>query len=68
VNRILRIDTGRWVTGRAIRWAAEDAKRSVTVFGAAHPPERHYYTCAGTTWRGPEDPSIVVTTEFDSSK
>jgi hypothetical protein len=63
MNRILRIETDRWVTGRAIRWAAEEARLKVP-----HPTEHatFAFTRAGTDYGGDDlsdddKPAILVT-------
>jgi hypothetical protein len=74
MNRILRISTDRWVTGRAIRWACEEA-RAADDIGA----RLLGYTQAGTAWfptnfrfgAGGDcipivDPAIVITVERDN--
>jgi hypothetical protein len=74
VNRILRIDTDRWVTGRAIRWACEDAREADDI-GA----RSLGYTEVGTSWFPTRfrfgdfgdtvpivDPAIVVTVTRDN--
>jgi hypothetical protein len=60
MNRILRITTDRWVTGRAIRWAVEEARLKVP-----HPRDEvtFPFTRAGTDYGGDDGdtPAILVT-------
>jgi hypothetical protein len=71
MNRILRITTDRWVTGRAIRWAVEDARQMALRFDAG--AARAFYTSAGTDfWThdghdGP-GPAITITVERDNER
>jgi hypothetical protein len=68
MNRILRIQTDRWVTGRAIRWAVEGARRYPIMPDVD--TERVAYSHAGTDYRlmalAPTCPAIVITIERDN--
>jgi hypothetical protein len=69
VNRILRIDTDRWVTGRAIRWASDDARLADMSEAAGQCSLTFGYTEFGTdAHEDDESPAIRVTVESDNSK
>jgi hypothetical protein len=77
MNRILRISTDRWVTGRAIRWACEDARETELVDAG---PMDMEYTRVGTDattdtvyWDGRPIPvdwrtAITITVERDNER
>jgi hypothetical protein len=69
VNRILRITADQWVTGRAIRWACEDARLAPV---GAFRGWRCFYTHAGTSYWGEapdgDSPAITVTVERDQQQ
>jgi hypothetical protein len=69
MNRILRIETDRWVTGRAIRWASDDARLADMAEAAGQCSLTFGYTEFGTdAHEDDESPAIRVTVESDNSK
>jgi hypothetical protein len=67
VNRILRIDTDRWVTGRAIRWASDDARLADMAEAAGRASLTFGYTEFGTdAHEDDENPPLRVTVEGDT--
>jgi hypothetical protein len=67
MNRILRIETDRWVTGRAIRWACDDARLADMGEAAGSAPLAFGYTEFGTdAHEDDETPAITVTVERDN--
>jgi hypothetical protein len=66
VNRILRISTDRWVTGRAIRWACEEARLEPL---RDMRPRQFVYSFAGTsTYDRLSDEAIIVTVERNDAR
>jgi hypothetical protein len=67
VNRILRISTDRWVTGRAIRWACEYAR--VAELGGAIGRDCQFTRYGTHLFAGDAnavDTAIVITVERDN--
>jgi hypothetical protein len=66
VNRILRIDTDRWVTGRAIRWACEEARLEGLPYDASE--ARYDFNRYGLPCRDGETPAVTVTVERNDAR
>jgi hypothetical protein len=56
IRRISKINTREWVSGRAIRWALEDALKEVG-------PGIFVFTKVGTTVKHPHEEVIFITIE-----
>jgi hypothetical protein len=69
VNRILRISTDRWVTGRAIRWACESARLARRPNGPLEYTRYGtdiYTSQEGNGLQADYSPAIAITVERDN--